>query len=69
MTEQELPPALRHEVNAAHAARERAEQETSELIQHRDTVLVPLWDRIAMRRLQDPFGVDIDRAMTRRRAG
>jgi hypothetical protein len=67
VTDEDLTPALRREVDSARAMRSRIEAETTALEEKHQTVFVPLWERIEHRRLQDTFGDEIEDAMTRRR--
>jgi hypothetical protein len=67
VTDEELSPALRQEVDNARAMRERIQEETRSLEERHETEFVPLWERIEHRRTHDAFGDEIQESMTRRR--
>lgn len=58
---------LEVEVRQARAARSKTTREKNQTIIRRETELVPLWERIKARSVQNGFGEDYELALTRKR--
>lgn len=67
MSDAVTPDEQQKEIRQAQAARRRTTRETNQTVARRETELVPLWERIRQRSLQNGFGEDYEIALTRKR--
>jgi hypothetical protein len=66
-SQSDITTGLDAERRQALAAQAKTEREKNQTVVRRETELVPLWNRIKARSVQNGFGEDYELALTRKR--